>query len=306
VGRAILKAAEKTGMPNGVFSMVHGISHEVGGRLVQHPMIKAVGFTGSYRGGKALYDQAVRRAEPIPVYAEMGSTNPVFFLPRVLQQKGEALAQAFAGSVTLGTGQFCTNPGVFVTLKSDEVFVNQTATQLNNIKVGAMLTSGIRQAFLNGISHLKTQDGISTLTTVETEDVAPTLLVTTATQAIENPSVTEEVFGPSTVGILADEKEAVLAFARSLQGHLTATIHGTEEDLEEYKELIDILTLKVGRIVFNGFPTGVEVSPAMVHGGPFPATTDARSTSVGTTAIYRFTRPICFQDMPASLQNEKW
>ncbi|MDX1942758.1 MAG: aldehyde dehydrogenase (NADP(+)) [Saprospiraceae bacterium] len=306
VGRAILKAAEKTGMPNGVFSMVHGISHEVGGRLVQHPMIKAVGFTGSYRGGKALYDQAVRRAEPIPVYAEMGSTNPVFFLPRILQQKGEALAQAFAGSVTLGTGQFCTNPGLFVTLKSDEVFVNQTAEQLNKIQVGAMLTSGIRQAFLNGISHLKTQEGISTLTAAEVEDVAPTLLVTTATQAIANPSVTEEVFGPSTVGILADEKEAVLAFAKSLQGHLTATIHGTEEDLEEYKELIDILTLKVGRLVFNSFPTGVEVSPAMVHGGPFPATTDARSTSVGTTAIYRFTRPICFQDMPASLQNEKW
>lgn len=306
VGRAILKAAEKTSMPNGVFSMVHGISHEVGGRLVQHPMIKAVGFTGSYRGGKALYDQAVRRAEPIPVYAEMGSTNPVFFLPRILQQKGEALAQAFAGSVTLGTGQFCTNPGVFVTLKSDEVFVNQTAAQLNNIKVGAMLTSGIRQAFLNGISHLKTQEGISTLTTTEVEDVSPTLLVTTATQAIENPSVTEEVFGPSTVGILADEKEAVLTFAKSLQGHLTATIHGTEEDFEEYRELIDILTLKVGRIVFNGFPTGVEVSPAMVHGGPFPATTDSRSTSVGTTAIYRFTRPICFQDMPASLKGEKW
>lgn len=305
VGRAILKAAEKTGMPNGVFSMVHGISHEVGGQLVQHPLIKAVGFTGSYRGGKALYDLAVRRPEPIPVYAEMGSTNPVFFLPRALQQNGEALAQAFAGSVTLGTGQFCTNPGLFVTLESNEPFVNVVAENLNKISVGAMLTSGIRQAFLNGIGHLKTQEGITTLTP-PTEDVAPTLLVTTATQAIDNPSVTEEVFGPSTVGILADEKEAVLAFARSLQGHLTATIHGTEEDLEEYKELIDILTLKVGRLVFNSFPTGVEVSPAMVHGGPFPATTDARSTSVGTTAIYRFTRPICFQDLPASLENEKW
>lgn len=306
VGRAILRAAGKTGMPNGVFSMVHGISHEVGGRLVQHPLIKAVGFTGSYRGGKALYDQAVRRPEPIPVYAEMGSSNPVFFLPKALEQNGETLAQAFAGSVTLGTGQFCTNPGLFVTLKSDEPFANVVAESLDKISVGAMLTPGIRQAFLSGINHLKTQEGITNLTTAQTEDIAPTLLVTTATQAIANPTVTEEVFGPSTVGILADEKEAVLAFARSLQGHLTATIHGTDEDLEEYKELIDILTLKVGRLVFNGFPTGVEVSPAMVHGGPFPATTDSRSTSVGTTAIYRFTRPICFQDLPTSLQNEKW
>lgn len=306
VGRAILKAAEKTGMPNGVFSMVHGISHEVGGQLVKHPLIKAVGFTGSYRGGKALYDQAVRRPEPIPVYAEMGSTNPVFFLPRALKENGEALAQAFANSITLGVGQFCTNPGVFVTAQSDKAFSNQVAEKLDKISVGAMLTSGIKDAYVKGIDHLKTQDGIATLTSKQTDDVTPTLLVTTATHAVADPSVTEEVFGPSSLGIIADDKEAMLTFAKSLQGHLTATIHGTDEDIEEYKELIDILTLKVGRLIFNGFPTGVEVSPAMVHGGPFPATTDSRSTSVGTTAIYRFTRPICFQDMPASLQKEKF
>ncbi len=306
VGRAILRAATQTGMPNGVFSMVHGASHEVGMQLVQHPLIKAVGFTGSYRGGKALFDLAVRRPEPIPVYAEMGSTNPVFFLPGALQKDAAALAQAFANSVTQGTGQFCTNPGLFVALESDKSFVGQVAENLNNISVGAMLTSGIRDAFLNGIAHLKTQEGISSLTFSQTEDVAPTLLLTTAAQAIGNPGLTEEVFGPSTVGIMANDKASVLAFAKSLQGHLTATIHGTEEDFAAYKELIDILTLKVGRLVFNGFPTGVEVSPAMVHGGPFPATTDARSTSVGTTAIYRFTRPFCFQDLPASLQDEKW
>ena len=306
VGRAVLRAAAKTGMPNGVFSMVHGASHEVGMRLVQHPLIKAVGFTGSFRGGKALFDLAVRRPEPIPVYAEMGSTNPVFFLPRALQKNATALAQAFANAVTMGTGQFCTNPGLFVTLQSDKSFANQIAENLNNITVGAMLTSGIRQAFLNGIDHLKTQEGITSLTAAPTEAVAPTLLLTTAARAIVEPDVTEEVFGPSTLGIIAEDKTSVLAFAKSLKGHLTATIHGTDEDLEEYKELIDILTLKVGRLVFNGFPTGVEVSPAMVHGGPFPATTDARSTSVGTTAIYRFTRPVCFQDMPAVLQEEKW
>jgi len=306
VGRAILQAAAKTGMPDGVFSMVHGISHEVGMQLVQHPLIKAVAFTGSFRGGKALFDLAVRRPEPIPVYAEMGSTNPVFFLPGALRKNAMTLAQAFANSVTLGTGQFCTNPGLFVALQPDKSFVNHVAENLNDISVGAMLTSGIRQAFLDGIAHLKAQEGITGLTPSQTEGVAPTLLVTTAAHAIAEPSVTEEVFGPSTVGIIAEDKASVLAFAKSLQGHLTATIHGTDEDLEEYKELIDILTLKVGRLVFNGFPTGVEVSPAMVHGGPFPATTDARSTSVGTTAIYRFTRPICFQDLPASLQGEKW
>jgi NADP-dependent aldehyde dehydrogenase len=305
-GRAILQAAAKTEMPDGVFSMLHGVSHEVGSRLVQHSLIKAVGFTGSYRGGKALYDLAVRRPEPIPVYAEMGSTNPVFFLPRVLQKNAAALAQAFANSVTLGVGQFCTNPGLFVTLQSDESFVNQVAKNLEKIPVGAMLTAGIQQAFLNGIAHLKNKIGIKNVTNGQTETVAPTLLITTAAHAIADPTVTEEVFGPSTLGIAASNKAEVLAFAESLQGHLTATIHGTDEDLEEYRDLIDILTLKVGRLVFNGFPTGVEVSPAMVHGGPFPATTDARSTSVGTTAIYRFTRPICLQDAPVSLENKKW
>ncbi|MBK7476428.1 MAG: aldehyde dehydrogenase (NADP(+)) [Haliscomenobacter sp.] len=304
VGRAILKAAARTGMPDGVFSMVHGISHEVGMQLVQHPLIKAVGFTGSYRGGKALYDLAVRRPEPIPVYAEMGSTNPVFFLPGALQKNAGALAQAFANSVTLGTGQFCTNPGLFVALKSDEPFLKAVAEHLSKLSVGAMLTSGIRQAFLDGIQDLQIQEGITLITPNSTNDVAPTLLSTTVSYAIAAPKVTEEVFGPSTLGIIAEDKASVLAFARSLQGHLTATIHATEEDIKEYNELIDILTQKVGRLIFNGFPTGVEVSPAMVHGGPFPATTNSGSTSVGTTAIYRFTRPICFQDLPDSLLSE--
>ncbi len=305
VGNAILKAAEKTSMPNGVFSMVQGVSHEVGMQLVQHPLIRAVGFTGSYRGGKALFDLAVRRLEPIPVYAEMGSTNPVFFLPRALKANAAALAQAFANSVTLGSGQFCTNPGLFVVLKSEESFVNQVAENLNKISVGAMLTSGIQKAFSDGITRLKTQSEI-TCRTHSSDNLTPVLLTMTAVHAISDPTVTEEVFGPSTVGILANDKTEVLDFAQSLKGHLTATIHGTAEDIEAYKDLIDILTLKVGRLVFNSFPTGVEVSPAMMHGGPFPATTDARSTSVGTTAIYRFTRPICFQDLPVSLQDEKW
>lgn len=228
-----------------------------------------------------------------------------FFLPRALQANGEALAQAFANSVTLGTGQFCTNPGLFAVLKSEEPFIQRIAENLNKIGVGAMLTAGIRQAFFDGIVHLKAQSEI-TCQTNSSEDLVATLLTTTVDHAISDPTVTEEVFGPSTVGILANDKMEIITFAESLQGHLTATIYGTAEDIEEYRDLIDILTLKVGRLVFNGFPTGVEVSPAMVHGGPFPATTDSRSTSVGTTAIYRFTRPICLQDLPVSLQNEKW
>lgn len=300
VGTAIVKAAQRTGMPAGVFSMVHGISHQVGESLVAHPLIKAVGFTGSYRGGKALYDLAVRRDEPIPVYAEMGSTNPVFFLPGALAQNAANLATAFAGSITLGMGQFCTNPGLFVIPNDQTPFAEQVADKLNQATVSPLLTEGIQKAYLQGIAQQQLAHGTTVLTDWNAESVRPHLLLTTVGQTVQHPELTEEVFGPSTVGVVAESKADMLAFARNLRGHLTATIHGTEADLAEYEELVAILTTKVGRILFNGFPTGVEVSHAMVHGGPFPATTDSRTTSVGTTAIYRFTRPVCFQDFPVS------
>ncbi|MBO0938424.1 aldehyde dehydrogenase (NADP(+)) [Fibrella sp. HMF5335] len=298
VGRAILNAAQQTGMPGGVFSLVHGASNRVGERLVQHPAIKAVGFTGSFRGGKALYDLAVRRPEPIPVYAEMGSTNPVFFLPGALVGQSDQLAASFAASVTQGVGQFCTNPGLFVTSDTATNFTTELARQLSAMPTGTMLTAGIQQAYSHGIMHQRSVAGTQQPTPWTGNGAQPHLLLTSVENALQHPELSEEVFGPSTVGVLAQSKEELLSFARQLTGHLTATIHGTEADLAEYADLVDILTTKVGRLVFNGFPTGVEVNHAMVHGGPFPATTDSRSTSVGTTAIYRFTRPICFQGFP--------
>ncbi|MEZ0539811.1 aldehyde dehydrogenase (NADP(+)) [Fibrella arboris] len=300
VGRAISQALEKTGLPAGVFSLLQGATHRVGEALVQHPLIKAVGFTGSYRGGKALYDLAVRRPEPIPVYAEMGSTNPVFFLPGALAQDKAGLAAGFAASVTQGVGQFCTNPGLFVVGNGQTDFTAELDRQLAATSCGAMLTAGIRQAYQTGIARLRTIEGTKATANWSDEGVQPHLLMTDVPGALAHPELSEEVFGPSTVGVVAESKEEMMTFARNLHGHLTATIHGTEADLIEYADLVDVLSTKVGRLVFNGFPTGVEVNHAMVHGGPFPATTDSRSTSVGTSAMYRFTRPICFQAFPES------
>ncbi|MEZ0486513.1 aldehyde dehydrogenase (NADP(+)) [Fibrella aquatica] len=300
VGKAISLALEKTGLPAGVFSLLQGATHRVGEALVQHPLIKAVGFTGSFRGGKALYDLAVRRPEPIPVYAEMGSTNPVFFLPGALEQNKTALATGFAASVTQGVGQFCTNPGLFVVGNGHTDFTDELDRQLAAISCGAMLTEGIKEAYQQGIGRLRAIADTQSSTNWTGEGVQAHLLMTTAQNALAYPELAEEVFGPSTVGVVAESKEEMMAFARNLHGHLTATIHGTEADLVEYADLIEVLSTKVGRLVFNGFPTGVEVNHAMVHGGPFPATTDSRSSSVGTSAIYRFTRPVCFQAFPTS------
>lgn len=296
---AITAAAEKCGLPAGVFSMVQGRSNSVGEHLVQHPAVKAVGFTGSFVGGKALFDLAAKRPEPIPVYAEMGSVNPVFFLPRILKEKSAVLAKNFAASIALGSGQFCTNPGSFALLKNDDEirFVEQTKQALQETVVGTMLTEGIRNSYLKGVQHLARQTG-----EILEEGVVQAVVFTTGLKdVLENESLLEEVFGPCSVGIVANTKDELLSLAKTLKGQLTATVHGTGEDLEEYKDLLFILQNKAGRLIINSFPTGVEVTHAMVHGGPFPATTDSRTTSVGTGAIYRFTRPVCFQDFPSSL-----
>ncbi|MDQ4141153.1 MAG: aldehyde dehydrogenase (NADP(+)) [Bacteroidota bacterium] len=314
IAEAVLRAAKATNMPDGVFSMVHGQSTAVGMALVEHPLIKAIGFTGSYRGGKALFDAAARRPEPIPVYAEMGSTNPVFILPGALQERGDNLAQGLAASVSMGVGQFCTNPGMVVAQQSaeSEQFLNKTTEVFTGLTAGTMLTPNIKKAFDAGIQKLTQTTGVSVLATgVSNESVCggtPHLLRTDAATFIANPEIGEEVFGPSTVYISATGKEELMAIANGLHGHLTATLQATSEDLVEYADLISILERKVGRLLINGFPTGVEVCASMVHGGPFPATTDSRTTSVGTAAIYRFSRPICYQDfpdnvLPAELQN---
>jgi NADP-dependent aldehyde dehydrogenase len=307
VGMAIQKAIKKTGMPEGTFSMINGRSTEVGMALVRHPHIKAIGFTGAFFGGKALYDEANKRAEPIPVYAEMGSVNPVFILPRILKEKGEKIAQDLAGSVTLGVGQFCTNPGLVFIQQSDEEnkFRINLSKQVNEIAAGVMLTSGIQNNYKKGIEKLSGVEGVAVLAKGKTEGEGsrgtPHVLHATAALFLQKHELEEEVFGPSTLAITANSKEELFQAARKLGGHITATIHGTEEDLAEYAELINILEQKVGRVLINGYPTGVEVCHAMVHGGPYPATTDSRTTSVGTLAIHRFTRPVCYQNFPQSL-----
>lgn len=310
VGTAIMRAAQKSGMPEGTFSMVHGKSTVVGLALVRHPLIKAVGFTGSYRGGKALFDVANSRPVPIPVYAEMGSTNPVFILPEAMRNRKQNIARDLAASVTLGVGQFCTNPGlVFYHPDDDKSFTTQLSRCLEEIKPGVMLTSYIQEAYDAGVKKLASANGVNTLFkgTITGEGCyAPSYLFeATADTFLTDHSLEEEVFGPSTLAVPVDDKTKLLRIAKQLGGHLTATIHATENDLVEYAELVSILEQKAGRLIINGYPTGVEVTHAMVHGGPYPATTDSRSTSVGTDAIKRFARPVCYQNFPQSLLPEE-
>lgn len=305
VGRAIQKAANDTGMPEGVFSLVQGTSVEVGMAMVTHPLITAIGFTGSFRGGKAIFDAANQRKVPIPVFAEMGSTNPVFLLPGAITDRGDAIAAGLANSVNLGVGQFCTNPGLLISRHSDtsEKLVSDLAARLSESSGGTMLSAGIKESYDSGIAEISETFGVAKLTTEKESagnSVSGQVFSTDDETFLSNPSLAEEVFGPSTVHVSAGSKDKLLEIARSLEGHLTATIHGTEQDLEEYAGLVAILERKVGRLIFNGYPTGVEVGHAMVHGGPFPATTAPQSTSVGTLAIYRFSRPVCYQDFPQS------
>ncbi|MGB3587093.1 MAG: aldehyde dehydrogenase (NADP(+)) [Tunicatimonas sp.] len=304
VGQAIAQAVEASGMPAGTFSLVQGKSVEVGMGIVQHPLIKAVGFTGSFRGGKALFDAANQRDEPIPVYAEMGSINPVFVLPEALQQRSDEIAEGWVGSLTLGVGQFCTNPGVLITQKSDNStqFLKTAEQSLNNVSTDAMLTEQISKAYQKGADQMERTDNVATVAKSKRADTATAsegyIFSTNAQNFLNQPNLSEEVFGPSSLHVAAQSKEEMLEVAKNLEGHLTATLHATDKDLEEYTDLVAILERKVGRLLVNGFPTGVEVCHSMVHGGPYPATTDSRTTSVGTLAIKRFTRPISYQNFP--------
>jgi len=307
VGQAIQKAVIKCGMPEGVFSLIQGNNNEVGTLLVLHKAIKAVGFTGSFNGGKALFDLANTRPEPIPVFAEMGSTNPVFILPGILKEKAETIAAGLAGSITMGVGQFCTNPGLTFITKSDSAnqFIAELSSKINEFPASTMLTAGINTAFDKKIKSTLEIDAVEEIATgksVDSVNSAKARIFKTAIASFsKNKALAEENFGPSSVIVEADTKEQILDAARNLEGHLTATIHGTDGDFAEYKELFDILELKVGRILINGYPTGVEVCHSMVHGGPYPATTAPQSTSVGTGAIKRFVRPVCFQDYPDAI-----
>jgi alpha-ketoglutaric semialdehyde dehydrogenase len=308
VARAISSAITKCKLPPGIFSMVHGVSHEVGLQLVRHRATKAVGFTGSLKAGRALFDVAAARPEPIPVYAEMGSTNPVFVLPCALEKNANGLADGLIQSVTMGAGQFCTNPGLVFGLAGNHLtqFIERAAQAAAAAPGGTMLYDAICHRFHESAEEIGKISGVrvagKSAGDVASGNRAPAMVFATDAETfLKHEALREEMFGPSTLIVSCGSEAELEKIARALEGQLTATIHGTEDDLEKNKNLVSILQQKVGRLLFNGFPTGVEVCPSMHHGGPYPATTDARSTSVGTAAIKRFARPICFQNFPESV-----
>ena len=310
VGTAIARAVTECEIPEGVFSLLFSDGYEIGQALVKHPSIKAVGFTGSRRGGRALMDIAAARAEPIPVYTEMSSVNPTFLLPSAIEKRGAALATGLHASVTGGVGQFCTKPGlVFLPLVSETAgFISDFKSQISNTSPAPLLTGGIKKAFQEASESRKSEvDGFTENTSAELHgfDVNPSVFEASAEEFLNKPDLSDEIFGPTTLLVNAETKEDLLAIANSLEGQLTASVHGDEDDLAEYADLIAILETKVGRLIFNGFSTGVEVCPSMVHGGPYPATSDSRSTAVGSRAITRFARLVCFQNFPdAALPEE--
>jgi len=304
VADAILRAAEKTAMPAGVFNMIYGGG--VGEALVKHPAIQAVGFTGSLKGGRALCDMAAARAQPIPVFAEMSSINPVIVLPQALAERAESVARDLTASVVQGCGQFCTNPGLVIGIRSPQfsAFVQQVAGLINDQPAQTMLNAGTLSSYGKGLQKLLAHPRIEHLagSPQQGNQARPQLFKADVSLLLDGDEVLqEEVFGPTTVFVEVADQTQLSAALNGLHGQLTATIIGEPADFEQFGELTAVLEQKVGRILLNGYPTGVEVCDSMVHGGPYPATSDARGTSVGTLAIDRFLRPVCFQNYPDSL-----
>ncbi|MBL1379550.1 aldehyde dehydrogenase (NADP(+)) [Zobellella iuensis] len=310
VGRAVAAAARESGMPAGVFSLLYGSGTGVGQALVADPSIKAVGFTGSRQGGQALLATAQARPEPIPVYAEMSSINPVLLLPAALAARPEALAAGFAGSLQLGAGQFCTNPGLLLGLEGPalERFAGLAAEALERAEPQTMLTPGIHKAYEEGVAALARAEGVETLATglaaQGPHGCRPRLFRTKATHFLADEQLQQEVFGASALLVSCRGESELVAVLDALEGQLTATVQMDDQDGALARRLLPRLERKAGRVLFNGFPTGVEVCHAMVHGGPWPATSDSRTTSVGSAAIQRFLRPVCYQDCPPGLLPE--
>lgn len=311
VAGAIKKAMDKTGMPNGVFQHLHGSGFEVGQALVKHPLTKAVGFTGSLAGGKALFDLACQRPQPIPVFAEMSSINPVILLPDTLSQQAEKTAGALAASITLGVGQFCTNPGLIVAIQNEGLnrFVKSLSEAIKNALPGTMLHQGIADNYNKRLAHSLEQKGV----TIEGQSASdanasqgkPSVASTLASTFLKNPLLAEEVFGPFSLVIKCKDINELHTVVSHLNGQLTASIFGDEVEVAKHSSLVNTLVEKAGRLIVNGVPTGVEVCPSMNHGGPYPATTDSRFTAVGIDAIRRFVRPVAFQSFPDSLLPEE-
>ena len=310
VGRAIQSAVKECGLPEGVFSMLYGAGNWLGGALVADPRIKAVGFTGSRGGGLALMRIAAERPEPIPVYAEMSSINPVLILPHALKTRGEAIAKAFVASLTMGAGQFCTNPGIVMGLEGAELdqFTSRAAENLSASAGATMLTPGIASAYSTGVDRISKHPKVKTVARGQAGSTAhagqSALFSTDAQSFIADHALREEVFGASSVLVRCPDIETMKKIIESMEGQLTVTLQMDPEDMEYARTLLPLLERKAGRVLVNGFPTGVEVSHAMVHGGPFPATSDGRTTSVGSLAIQRYLRPVCYQDFPAALLPE--
>ncbi len=304
VASAIQNAAKKTDMPNGVFSNLNSSGIEVGQQLVKHPAIKAVGFTGSIRGGTALYKLANERPEPIPVFAEMGSINPVVILPSALEEKSSYWAEQYAGSIMLGAGQFCTNPGLILGLKSKslDTFINTLGKEIAKLEPSCMLHPNIYRNYEKGKQTAASQAGTAPIGNFETQPqpyFAQQLILTTDGENFrENPNLHQEVFGPFSIVVQCDDARQLTTIISQLEGQLTGTIIGSEQELGANSGVVAALGSRVGRIIFNGVPTGVEVCPSMVHGGPFPASTDSRFTAVGPYAIKRWVRPVAFQNWP--------
>ena len=315
VGTAIVRAAKAKDMPEGTFSMLHSLGTEASIALVTHPQTRAVAFTGSLRAGRALFDAGASRPDPIPVYAEMGSVNPVFVFPGALRENVQGIAEGLYRSVLLGVGQFCTCPGLVFGLESEafRAFVGKLEQMFANGAPGAMLNPAISKGYAERFKAAAAVAGVGTTISTrsggpESTEGRPGLLTTDAGTWLKNKQLHEEIFGPATVAVACASDADLERCAAALEGSLTATVHGAEDELRERAELVRILAVKAGRIIFNGYPTGVEVGYAMQHGGPYPATTDAKFTSVGAAAIYRFARPVCYQNfpeqlLPAELQN---
>lgn len=299
---AIAAAAKKTGMPNGVFSSIQGSSFLIGQQLVKHSVTKSVAFTGSYAGGRALYDAVGQREEPIPVFAEMGSINPVLILPNKLDSEYKELATTYAASITMGTGQFCTNPGLLITVESDKTdeFIKALGRSISNIAPSTMLNEGIAKNFESSKREALAQDGVELIGQVEDNGMVnvgcPTVATVSAKDFVNKSTLRHEVFGPYSLVVRCANDQELDQVIAELKGQLTATVMGFENDIKSYTDQIHQLSDVVGRLIFNGVPTGVEVTYAMHHGGPFPASTDSRFTSVGTDAIKRFVHPIAYQD----------
>lgn len=306
VGRAVQQAVRDCGMPEGTFSLIFAASRAIGEALVADPRIRAVGFTGSRSGGTALMAVAAARAQPIPVYAEMSSINPVILFPGALKERAADIGRAFVGSLTLGSGQFCTNPGLILALESDALstFAEAACEAVASAAAQTMLTAGIHKAYSSGVGALRENAAVNSIAEVtegETYAGRPAFFSTTGAAFLADPTLAEEVFGPASLLVRCKDEAELETIIEELEGQLTIAIHLGADDNGHAARLMPLLEEKAGRILVNGFGTGVEVAHAMVHGGPYPATSDGRSTSVGSLAIARFLRPVCYQDMPTSL-----